>query len=273
MKDENMVSQSHFNMHGINRASNLTAPSLPNSYGKTNIFLMAVDPYSAHIMWEIDSHDMRIMEQKGCQPVVKLHDITGNTSYDQKPRASFEVDININSQKSYISLPRAGRTYSAELGIKNENSHFLSLAKSNSAEAPRDTSVTKPYLEKLSENNGPGMPAAASVAEQIPCGCAAPEEINAAKINPAIVSLKNRARFNGESINRINALEIIKNPPAIVSFLPRISMVSSFRLLDDASLDDSRLYKNPPQKTDQNGQDFDLTEFSEKRFISGISST
>lgn len=271
MQDENMVSQSHSNMHGINRASNLAAPGLPKSYGKTNIFLMTVDPYSAHIMWEIDTHDMKLMEQKGCRPVVKLYDITGNTSCDRKPRASIEVDINIGDQKSYISLPRAGGTYSAELGLKNADGHFFPLAESNSAEAPRDTPAAEPYLNNKPEDHELEIPKAAFT-DQIPCDCVAAEETKAEKINETIPPLENRVRFVKGAINTINAIEIINNPPAGISFLSHINMEPSLCRPGRTSLDYSRLYKNPLPKTDQNGDDFDLTEFSEKRFISGISS-
>ncbi len=271
MQDENMVSQSHCNMHGINRASNLTAPCLPDSYGKTNIFLMAVDPYSAHIMWEIDTHDMKIMEQKGCQPVVKLYDITGNTSCGQKPRTSFEVNINISDQKSYISLPRAGGTYSAELGLKNADGHFFPLAESNSAEAPRDTPAAELHLNNKPEDNELEIPKTA-FADQIPCDRVAAEEVKAEKINETIPPLENRVRFTGGAVNTINAIEIINNPPVGISFLSHINMDPSLCRPDRTSLDYSRLYKNQPPKTDQNEENFDLTEFSEKRFISGISS-
>lgn len=275
-----MVSQSHCNRHEINMGSSLESPCLPDSYGKTSVFLMAVGPCSAHVIWEVDADDMKGLKQKGssgrkeCQPVIKFHDITGNVSYDKNTHTSFEVDINLEDKKSYISLPKAGRTYFAELGFKTEDGRFFSIAESNSAEAPRDTPVNKIYLKNEPESNELGMPKAASIDEQVPYDHIATEEVSAEKVISAILPLEGRIRFGEESANQyIDAIEVLKNPASIVSFLPNINMEPSFRLQGNASLDYSRLYKNVHQKAYQNVQGFDLTELRERKFISGISST
>lgn len=267
-----MVSQSHCNMHEINLRSSLESPCLPDSYGKTSVFLMAVGPYSAHVIWDVDADDIKGLKQKGssgqkeCQPVIKFHDITGNVSDDKNTHTSFEVDINLEDKKSYISLPKAGRTYFAEVGFKTEDGRFFSIAESNSAEAPRDTPVNEIYLKNRPESNELGMPKAASIDEQVPYDHIAPEEVSAEEIMPAILPLGNRIRFGEESTNQyIDAIEVLKNPASIVSFLPNINMEPSFWLQVNASRDSSRLYKNV--------QGFDLTELSERKFISGISST
>lgn len=208
MKDENMVSQSHFNMPEINTASSLEPPSLPDSYGETSIFLMTVAPYSAHIIWEVDADDMNRINQKGCQPVIKLHDdVTENLSSPPRAHTSFEVKINIDDKKSYIALPEAGRIYSAELGFKNADGHFFPLAQSNSAEAPRDTSAPELYPDHESAGT-------------------APETSGAAAIN-----------------KYINAIETINNPPPRTSFLPHIDMKPSF-----TSFDISSRQENPPRE-------------------------
>ncbi len=268
MKDKNMVSKSHFNMPEINMVSNLEPPSLPASYGKTSIFLMAVDPYSAHIIWEIGTDDMSRLKQKGGQPVIKLHDITANISPPPMARTSFEVKINIDDQKSYIALPKAGRTYSAELGFKNTAGCFFPLAQSNSAEAPRDTPAAALYPSNESADNTPEVPKTAPPPRQIPGSHLAAAKGKTGGLDQVVQPLENRVRFDEEAAKKyINAVEIINNPPHRVSFLPHMELEPSFTPFDYSSL-----HENPPREISHHGHNFDLTEFNERRFISGISS-
>ncbi len=268
MKAESMVSQSHFNMPEINMASNLKTPSLPASYGKTSIFLMAVDPYSAHIIWEVGDDDMSRLKQKGYQPVIKLHDITENFSSPPRPRTSFEIAINIDDKKSYISLPEAGRIYSAELGFKALDGCFSPLARSNSAEAPRDTPATELYPNNESADNTSEAPETTAPTRQITGSYIAAAEGKTGKFNLVVPPLENRVRFGEEAVKKyINAIEIINIPPPGSSFLPHIEMAPSF-----TSPDYSSRHENLPRKASHHGHSFDLTELSERRFISGISS-
>ncbi len=263
MKDENMVSQSHFNMPEINMVSNPDPPSLPASYGKTSIFLMAVDPYSAHIIWEVEAGDMSRLNQKGCRPLIRLHDITENLSYAPMARASFEVEINIGDKKSYITLPKAGRTYSAELGFKNANGRFSPLARSNSAEAPRDTPATGFYPDSKSADHASRT--SATTADDTTAA-----EVKAENFDQTVPPLENRIRFGGEAVDKyINAIEIIKNPPRQVSFLPHAHIDTEPYF---PSVDYAGLHENPPREIPRHGQSFNLTESVERRFIAGISS-
>lgn len=275
-----MVSQLHYITREINMESSLESRCLPDSYGKTSLFLMAVGPYSAHVIWEVDDDDMKGLKQKGCsgqkecQPVIKFHDITENVSYDKNTLTSFEVDINLADKKRYISLPKAGRTYFAELGFKTEDGLFFPIAESNSAESPRDTPVNE-IVKNGPECNELGMVKAVCFDEQVPYEpIIATEEVNAEKVIQAILPLSKRLRFGEDSNHQyIDAIEVLKNPASVLSFLANTNMGPSFWLQANASLNYSRLYKSVHQKEFQNVKDFDLTELSERKFISGISST
>ncbi|MFW8601466.1 DUF4912 domain-containing protein [Desulfobacterota bacterium M19] len=267
MNDENMVTQSHFNMPEINMAFSQELHSLPASYGETSIFLMAVDPYSAHIIWEFGADDLSRMKQRGGRPVIRLHDITTNLSYTTIPRTSFEIKINIDDKKSYITLPEAGRVYSAELGFKNTAGRFFSLARSNSAEAPRDTAAAELYPDDKSADNAPGTPETAVPERQTPGDHIAATEVKTEELNLAVPPSGNRIQINGVTIDKyINAIEIINNPPPGLSFLP-LEPEPFFSPLDYSSR-----HENPPRRTSHHRHSDDLTEFNEIRFISGISS-
>ncbi|VAW40096.1 hypothetical protein MNBD_DELTA03-466 [hydrothermal vent metagenome] len=270
MKNENMVSQSHFNMPEFNMASSLESPSLPASYGKTSLFLMTVDPYSAHLIWEVDTADMTRLNQKGCRPLIKLHDITENSSQTHNTRTSFEIEINIDDKKGYITLPKAGRTYSAELGFKNAAGHFSTLAQSNSSEAPRDTPAAEPYPDNKSADM-PGAPATAGPAHQIPADHITAAEFKAENLHQTIRPLENRVWSDEDDTDKyINAVEIINNPPPGVSPLPYIEIIEmkpSF-----TSLDYSGHHGELPRELFYYGHSSGLTELSERRFITGISS-
>ncbi len=252
--------------------SSLETSCLPDLYDKTSVFLMAVGPCLAHVVWEVSADDLKELTKKcnsgleGSQPaVITFHDITAKVVSDRSTHSSFEVDINLEDKKGYIALPKAGRTYFAELGFKTEDG-FVLIAESNSVETPRDTPVKKLSFKNEFKSNERAKAKAVSIDEQVPCENLASEESTAEKGREVTLPLVNRVRFGEGAINKyIAAIDVLNNPASRLSILPNMDMEPSFWLQVNASYGYSRL--------DKNVQGVDLTQLSEEKFITGISST
>lgn len=124
---------------------------LPDSYGETCLFLMAVEPHLVHVIWDVDPDVLKGIKGQGSDApdpdrfVLRFHDVTGTVIDGEKSRASFDVEININEKKRYVPLWDAGRAYRAEIGTLNGKDSFSPLARSNVTETPRVG--TAPQLE------------------------------------------------------------------------------------------------------------------------------
>ncbi|NTU43703.1 MAG: DUF4912 domain-containing protein [Nitrospirales bacterium] len=109
------------------------ADLLPDSYGEDRVVLLPVEPYMAHVYWDLEEKKKRIPAK--AQPLLRFHDITGGST-KADPSASFDVEIDLRTGDWYVPLWSPGRSYSVELGLKNGKGRFRPLARSNEAHFP-----------------------------------------------------------------------------------------------------------------------------------------
>jgi hypothetical protein len=121
----------------------LESIELPDSYGETCLFLMAVEPSLVHVIWDVDPAVLKGIKDQGrddSHPVrfiLRFHDVTSIIFHGEKSLASFDVDIDLNEKKRYVPLRNAGRAYWAEIGTINAAGSFSHIVRSNVTETPR----------------------------------------------------------------------------------------------------------------------------------------
>lgn len=106
---------------------------LPASYGEDRVVLLPVEPYSAHVYWDL-GREKRKLPSKRSRPVLRFHDITG--SNPENPSGSFDVEVDLRAGNWYVPLWSAGRSYVVELGMRNGKGMFYPLVRSNAAHFP-----------------------------------------------------------------------------------------------------------------------------------------
>lgn len=103
---------------------------LPDSYGKTRVLMLVVDPNLVHAHWEVTPDKLREAKSQmegSSQPVLRFYDATG----------CFDVDVDLGSRNWYVPLWSAGESYYADLGLRGEDGSFVQLARSNVVLTPR----------------------------------------------------------------------------------------------------------------------------------------
>ncbi|MEW6001237.1 MAG: DUF4912 domain-containing protein [Nitrospirota bacterium] len=121
---------------------------LPESYGETRLVLIPIEPYLAHVYWEISPQDMKktriqlALKFEGSEPVLRFYDVTDTISDISKFHSFFDVGVQSNSGNWYVHLWSPGRSYFAELGLRIKGGHFFSFSRSNFAILPADRPST-----------------------------------------------------------------------------------------------------------------------------------
>ena len=244
---------------------------LPGSYGETCLFLMAVEPYLLHVIWEVDADTLKgLQDQFGDElnPVkfmLRYYDVTGIPFDGGNAQASFDRDIDLSDKKCYVSLREAGKAYVAEIGYKKRSDHFCSLARSNVTETPRVGPAPEtdrhfiPVVEApektdvvCGEPRGP-----LSHEHAIPAKTPAPATCWVAKSEPEKALPHNRG-----GVCSIFALDVLR--PGSLANQPGVGAEALFPPRIVATQVIQKPYK-------QEGG-MDLTEITEKKFTAGISS-
>ena len=113
------------------------AETLPESYGQTDLTLLAVHPCLVYAYWELTPQDLKAATENASQeakplvPVLRFYDV----SIAAIPR-SFDVEVNVEATNWYVPLWRPAQSYCAELGVKDKNDNFTLLARSNIVHSP-----------------------------------------------------------------------------------------------------------------------------------------
>lgn len=116
---------------------------------ETKLVLLPVDPYLIHAFWEIAPSDVDKTkqalnkEQDDVSVFLRFYDHTGLTPEKEELHYAFDVRIDLDAKNWYINLQSAGRSYFAELGLKTNDSRFISITRSNNVDMPSDQPAPK----------------------------------------------------------------------------------------------------------------------------------
>ena len=119
-----------------NREQPAEEEALPQFYEPTRVVLLPVDPYLVFVYWELAADERERAEERlqganpPARPVLRFHEVTN-------AHAPFDVDIELAAGNWYVHLWSPEQSYCAELGLKEEDGGFISLARSNIAHTPR----------------------------------------------------------------------------------------------------------------------------------------
>jgi hypothetical protein len=117
---------------------------LPQSYGKTESYLLPKDPAWMFLFWDIakntfdfikSEHGADIFAQ--ARSVIRVHDITGISDFDgNNSNSSFDIQVFLDAGSWYINVPAGGRNYICDIGLITPQGNFILLTRSNAVLIP-----------------------------------------------------------------------------------------------------------------------------------------
>jgi hypothetical protein len=239
---------------------------------ESRVVLLPVEPYLIHVYWDVTGKDIEKAKQLlgdgygQSGTVLRFYDVT-NIIYDgTNAHGFFDVDIDLQAKDWYVDLWSSDKSYFVDLGFKTGNGFFLSLARSSIARIPcarPATKVDEQYMLVV-EDAEKGLSKIKVPEELIRDDMIESRRTEAgAKIRRA-ESLKREERLKkGKGARPINLPHSI---PGELSE-PRVIQIRrkfSFNLKQPSTKSIKAQFENRAH--------FDLTEMSEKIFISGMSS-
>lgn len=117
---------------------------LPQSYGKTESYLLPKDPAWMFLFWDIVKDTFEyIMGERGqdifekSKSVVRVYDITDINNFNgTNAKSYFDISIVLDARSWYINVPQSGRMYICDIGIVTPQGEFILLSRSNSTVVP-----------------------------------------------------------------------------------------------------------------------------------------
>jgi hypothetical protein len=116
--------------------------ALPESYQKTGIVLMPVEPNLVYAYWDVALADLEQAKQSlskefnDAQAALRFHEQTDPAKTKKIQHNHFDVDIELATRSLFVPLSSSGKTYQVELGLRIADDRFFVLACSNIASNP-----------------------------------------------------------------------------------------------------------------------------------------
>jgi len=115
---------------------------LPQSYGKTESFLLPKDPNWMFLFWDIINETFeQIKDKKGqnvfdnARTVIRVYDITYKDFDGTNANSFFDVPVVLDARSWYLQVP-SGRTYICDIGAILPSGEFILLTRSNKTTVP-----------------------------------------------------------------------------------------------------------------------------------------
>ncbi len=120
---------------------------LPDSYGRTCLVMMVVNPHLAYAYWEVGPDKLAAARKqvRGTREraVLRFYEMEDGATASTPPPGWFDVDVELQPRNWYVELWSADKTYYAELGLKSDDGQLVPLARSNQIHTPRAWPVPK----------------------------------------------------------------------------------------------------------------------------------
>ena len=219
---------------------------IPGSSGESRVVLLPVEPYMIHVYWDVNPVELEKVkhqineEYAQSQAILRCHDIT-NTIFDgTNANGSFDMHIDLLSKCWYVHLGSPEKSYFIELGFKTEDGRFYPIARSNIADIP------------------PAWPAPESVQHYMHVE----GDYDLLETVPAPIDAQ-----PSEGLTPPNAYRAEPELPSAAERDRRYETRSPFKAEENSSRAEGHKKKGQPKKSK-----LDLTEITEQRFVSGVSS-
>jgi len=117
---------------------------LPQSYGKTESFLLPKDPAWMFLFWDIIKDTYEFIKSEHGQDifgksksVIRVYDVTEVSDFNgTNAKSFFDIPVVFDAGSWYIHAPESGRRYICDLGIITPDNQFILLSRSNSTALP-----------------------------------------------------------------------------------------------------------------------------------------
>jgi hypothetical protein len=135
------VSNSKYYTGPANQPTVAERGELPRTYGQDRIVLMTRDPFVVHAYWETSPE--RLEREKawfgwGSKLSVRIYDITGVQFDGRNAIGYYDQEVSERTGTWYFDLGRPSHSFCADLGLLSPEGQFLTLARSNYVNMPRD---------------------------------------------------------------------------------------------------------------------------------------
>lgn len=117
---------------------------MPSDYGSTSITLLARDPHWVHAYWEVALSSVEDLRQRigdvvdQCARVLRVYDVSLIEFNGQNAHHWFDIDVGHDASNWYINLWSDHITCCADIGLREPNGFFHTLARSNCVTTPRE---------------------------------------------------------------------------------------------------------------------------------------
>ena len=103
----------------------------------TRVVFLPRDPQWAYVFWEISAESRRAAESAGARQLcLRVSDVTGLQDGSSHPHTLQEVVVDAGSSEWYLPVPLSDRDYRVELGFRQSDGGWFSLAYSAVARVP-----------------------------------------------------------------------------------------------------------------------------------------
>jgi hypothetical protein len=246
---------------------------LTKSRDTTTVVLLPVDPHLIHAYWVMSSDNLENAklllgkDQQRAEAILRFYDITYIVFNGSNAHNSFDVPIDLRAENWYVPLWSPEKSYCADLGLRTEDGRFFPLARSNVVGTPRACPssrkeerymlVEEDYkrIEQISPAAAEGLTACrqAIVTRGI-------EKRRVSTQRPEGGQASERDTIDGAGRSSLRRIEYYP--------LDKEALAEYGRLLFVTEPSPTRPFRSPLE-----GEPFvDLTEMSERGFVSGFSS-
>jgi len=116
--------------------------ALPETYGRSRVVVLAIDPHHVHAYWEVTPADAAATEARlertdRSEPewVLRFHDVTGVAVGTASALGHFDIAIDRGARNWYVELWSPDKTYLVELGARLSN-QFSAACQANPVSVP-----------------------------------------------------------------------------------------------------------------------------------------
>ncbi|MDR0646587.1 MAG: DUF4912 domain-containing protein [Elusimicrobiota bacterium] len=117
---------------------------LPQSYGKTESYLLPKDPSWMFLFWDIIQNTFDFVKKEygadifaKARSIIRVHDITAIADFNgSNSNSYFDIQVFLDAGSWYINVPQGGKNYICDIGLLTPQGSFILLTRSNAISIP-----------------------------------------------------------------------------------------------------------------------------------------
>ncbi|GAB6053700.1 hypothetical protein JCM17960_25200 [Magnetospira thiophila] len=139
----------------LRRISEEINQSFPGPITQSDVTLLDVDPRHLHAYWSITPADLERAKAQlkdgavSGELALRLYDVSPSSRREGPPSPPFDVQVQGLRGNCYVDLWQDGRSYLAELGLRDASGDFSRLARSQQVDLPKDGPAAETSSEQI----------------------------------------------------------------------------------------------------------------------------